>query len=529
VNANAPATIAPRIEGTSFIGFQRGTGTQPAGHSLNPATGAVLEPAFISALPGEVDRACRLAGEAFRLYSKFPAPKRSGFLRAIAANIEALGDALTDRMSAETALPVARVQGERARTCMQLRMFADVIEEGSWLDARIDTADPARQPLPKPDMRSMLRPIGPVAVFCAGNFPLAYSVAGGDTASVLAAGCPVIVNAHSGHMGTAELVGGAVVSAAQATRMPEGVFSLVFGAGYEVGQMLVRHPAVRGVGFTGSRRGGRAIMDIAAARTRPIPVYAEMSSVNPVFILPNTLRENWGTIAAGLYGSVTGGVGQFCTKPGLVFLPAGREADQFLEKLSTLMLGTSCTPMLNAGIAENFSTRRSQLAAVPAVKLVAEGAGEQAALFETTAQAFLENGVLHEEIFGPSTLVVLCNGEPDMMKCAQALEGQLTATIHASKSDFDSFGHLSDVLRDKAGRLIWNGFPTGLEVTHATGHGGPYPATSDGRSTSVGSAAITRWARIVCFQNHPNELLPLELQDANPAGIPRKVNGVPQK
>ncbi|MGI8604182.1 MAG: aldehyde dehydrogenase (NADP(+)) [Verrucomicrobiales bacterium] len=517
--------MSATLLGTSIIGFQRGQGSETAGHSINAATNEQMEPEFKAALPREIDRACRLADQAFPAFAARPAKDRAEFLRSVAVSIQDIGVALLERMILETGLPMARAEAERGRTCAQLKLFADVIEEGSWVDARIETALPDRQPMPKPDLRSMLRPIGPVAVFCPANFPLAYSVAGGDTASAFAAGCPVVVNAHSGHFGTAELVGAAIMRAARETNMPEGTFSLVFGRGHEAGQTLLRHPALCGVGFTGSRRGGRALMDLAAARPVPIPVYAEMSSVNPIFILPGALQERWGVIATGLHASVTTGVGQFCTKPGLVFIPAGKEADQFLDKLESLFSTTQAAPMLNAGIAENFEQGRSRLASLPAVKTVCQGAAGQAALFETTAQTFIENGVLHQEVFGPSTLVILCHGEADMIKCTAAIEGQLTATVHAADADFPTFERLSGILQGKAGRLIWNGYPTGLEVGHATVHGGPYPATSDGRTTSVGSAAIARWVRALGFQNYLPRLLPPELQDENPLNIWRLVNG----
>jgi len=513
------------LAGKSIIGFTRGAGSEVAGSAVNPVDGRVLEPAYVAATEAEVARAGDLAGAAFPLYSALSPRKRAGFLRAIAMQIEGLGAVLVERMMEETALPAGRVEGERGRTCGQLRMFAELIEEGSWADVRIETARPDRTPLPKPDLRSMLVASGPVVVFCAGNFPLAFSVAGGDTASALAAGCPVIVNAHSGHPGTAELVGLAVMEAARETGMPEGVFSLVYGGGYGVGEALVRHPAVRGVGFTGSRAGGTALAAIAASRPVPIPVFAEMSSVNPVFVLDHALRERWGAIATGLHASVTGGVGQFCTKPGLVFITAGKEADQFVAKLGSLVAATPACPMLNAGISENFASRRSRLGSIATVQAVAEGVDQQAGVFLTTARAWRKNGVLHDEVFGPTTLVVLCENDADLIKSAQALEGQLTATVHAEAADTDVERALLPVLARKAGRVIHNGFPTGVEVCHAMVHGGPFPATTDSRTTSVGSAAITRWTRAVCFQSMPAGLLPAELQDGNPRKLWRLVNG----
>jgi NADP-dependent aldehyde dehydrogenase len=523
--AGTMGTMSVTLTGKSIIGYARGTGVVPAGRGRNPALGEELEPEYVSATESEVERAGDLAAAAFPAFSSLSPRRRAGFLRAVATQIEGLGAELVERMTAETGLPAARVEGERGRTCGQLRMFAELIEDGSWAEVRIETARPDRAPLPKPDLRSMLVPSGPVAVFCAGNFPLAFSVAGGDTASALAAGCPVVVNAHSGHPGTAEMVGLAVVEAARETGMPEGVFSLLYGAGHAVGQALVRHPAIRGVGFTGSRAGGTALMALAASRPVPIPVFAEMSSVNPVFVLDHALRERWGAIAAGLHGSVTGGVGQFCTKPGLVFLNAGREADQFVAKLGSLVAATAACPMLNQAIADNFATRRSRLGSMAAVQVVAEGVDHQAGVFLTTARSWRKNGVLHEEVFGPSTLVVLCENDADLVRSAEALEGQLTATVHAEAADSDVARALLPVLARKAGRVVHNGFPTGVEVCHAMVHGGPFPATSDGRTTSVGSAAITRWTRAVCFQNTPASLLPAELQDGNPRKLWRLVDG----
>ncbi len=508
-----------------MIGWARGGGSDVAGRGVNPVDGGVLEPEFLAATEAEVARAGDLAASAFPQYAALSPRKRAGFLRAVATRVEGMGPALVERVTAETGLPAARVEGERGRTCGQLRMFADLIEEGSWADVRIETARPERTPVPKPDVRSMLVPSGPVAVFCAGNFPLAYSVAGGDTASALAAGCPVVVNAHGGHPGTSEMVGLAVVEAARETGMPEGVFSLVFGAGHGVGQQLVRHPEIRGVGFTGSRAGGTALMALAAARAVPIPVFAEMSSVNPVFVLEGALRERWGAIATGLHASVILGAGQFCTKPGLVFVAAGREADQFVAKLGSLVAATPCVAMLNREIAENFATRRSRLGSMTSVQVVAEGMEQQAGVFVTTSRAWRKNGLLHEEVFGPAVLVVLCENEADVIAAAEALEGQLTATVHAEAADSDLVRGLLPVLAHKAGRVIHNGYPTGVEVCHAMVHGGPFPATSDGRTTSVGSAAIARWTRAVCFQNMPAGLLPAELQDGNPRKLWRLVDG----
>lgn len=513
------------LQGTSIIGQGRGQGTDLAGYARAAHDNSPLDPPYLATTRTELEEACRLAREAFPIYSALPAQLRGAFLREIANGLEAIEADLIERIGLETALPPARVQAENARTRFQLRMFADLIEEGSWIDARIEQGDPTRTPLPKPELRSMLIPLGPVAVFCAGNFPLAYSVAGGDTASALAAGCPVIVNAHHGHFGTAEMVGTVIQQASAKTGMPPGVFSLIYGAGVELGQLLVQHPAIKAVGFTGSLAGGRALADLAASRPNPIPVYAEMSSVNPFFILPTALRERWGDIATGLHASITNGAGQFCTKPGLIFVPAGREADQFVAKLASLISATPATTLLNAGIAANYANRRARLSSLATIQTVAEGHDGQAALYLTTARAFRENGVMHEEVFGPAALIIACDGTADMAACAESLAGQLTATVHAEPADDAAARELLFILASRAGRLIYNGYPTGLEVGPATVHGGPYPATTDGRTTSVGTAAITRWARPIAFQNLPEAMLPSPIRNANPRGRWRLING----
>jgi NADP-dependent aldehyde dehydrogenase len=458
----------------------------------------------------ELDRAAALAEAARIPYGHVSGREKAAFLRRIADNIEALGDDLPNRASLETGLPTVRFEGERGRTCAGLRMFADLVEEGEWVDARFDAPDPERRPVPKPDVRSMLRPIGPVAVFCASNFPLAYSVAGGDTASALAAGCPVIVNAHFAHPGTAELVGTAVSNAVRECGLPEGVFSLIFSKGYEIGQALVRHTSVKAVGFTGSRTGGRALMDIAAARPEPIPVYAEMSSVNPIFILPAALEERAESIAAGLHASVTTGAGQFCTKPGLVFVSESARTDEFIESFRGLIGETPEHPLLTEGIRDNFQ----RLCGARGIEASATGVGYavNASVWVTEAADFLANPRLAEEIFGPTTLLIKIGRREDLLKIAGKLEGQLTATVHATREELASHADLIAVLETKAGRLIWNGYPTGVEVGPAIVHGGPYPATSDSRTSSVGTRAIDRFCRYVCYQNFPDEGLPEELR-----------------
>ncbi len=520
--------MATDLIGTSIIGFSRGEQTGDGFTAFDPSTGNAVEPKFYSASLNELERAAALADDARLAYAAVNPASRAKFLRAIADNIEALGDALIKRASLETSLPNSRFEGERARTCGQLRMFADLLDEGSWVDARIDHAIPERQPVPKPDVRSMLKPIGPVAVFCASNFPLAYSVAGGDTASALAAGCPVIVNGHTAHPGTAELVGSAVSKAVRDHGMPEGTFSLLFSSGYEIGQALVKHPAIKGVGFTGSRKGGRALMDIAAARPEPIPIYTEMSSVNPTFILPNAVKERGDEIVKGLHASVTGGVGQFCTKPGLVFIP--NDADKFVADLNSQITATEPSPLLTGGIQKAYvSANRKRAAEVDNTAANESpdlpGFAVNPSAFETTAVEFLNTPDLNEEIFGPTTLLIRSNDHDELLQIARSLEGQLTASVHGTEQDLAEYADLIAILETKAGRLIFNGFSTGVEVCPSMVHGGPYPATSDARSTAVGTRAITRFARLVCYQNFPQSALPDELKDGNPLGIWRMVDG----
>lgn len=518
------------LTGTSIIGFERGEATGNTFRAFNPQTGLTVGPDFHSAMLAELDHAADLTDRARIPFGKTSGTARAKCLRAVADNIEALGDDLIERASLETALPNARFVGERGRTCAQLRMFADLLDEGSWVDARIDHAIPDRQPLPKPDVRSLLRPIGPVAVFCASNFPLAYSVAGGDTASAFAAGCPVIVNAHVAHPGTAELVGSAFAKAVRDCGMPEGTFSLLFSDGYEIGQALVNHPSIKAVGFTGSRRGGRALMDIAAARPEPIPVYTEMSSVNPTFILPSAVAERGEALVSGLHASVTGGVGQFCTKPGLVFLPESPGSDSFISDFRSQISETAVAPLLTGGIQNAYSEmsehRRGQVDAFSAnPENNLPGFAVNPSVFETSAIEFLNTPDLNEEIFGPTTLLIRSSKHDELLDIARSLEGQLTASVHGNESDLIEYADLIAILETKVGRLIFNGFSTGVEVCPSMVHGGPYPATSDSRSTAVGSRAITRFARLVCFQNFPDAALPDELKESNPLGIRRMVDG----
>ena len=522
-----------KLEGLSIIGYGRILPSGKPTPAVNPATGAALEPGYFHATAADVEGAVQLAAKAFAEYGHWPAARRAKLLRRIADLIEANAPAIQERANQETALPPARLQGETARTCGQLRLFASLIESGWWLDARIDRGDPQRKPVPKPDVRSLLAPLGPVVVFSSSNFPLAFSVAGGDTAAALAAGCPVIVKPHHGHPGTSELVGLAVQQAARECGAPDGVFSMLYGAGREVGIALVKHPLVSAVGFTGSRSGGRALMDAAAARPTPIPVYAEMGSINPVFLLPGALQQNAETVASGLQASVTLGVGQFCTNPGLVFAENNSVTDAFLSQLQALMASTPAGTMLTAGLCAAYRKGVERFAAASGVRRAAGGgagsaggnAQADAALFVTSGETFLNNRGLMDEVFGPSTLVVQCGSREQMLQAARALEGQLTATVHGTSEDLAANRELISILETKAGRLIFNGFPTGVEVCHAMTHGGPYPATADGRSTSVGTRAIERFARPVCYQNFPDAALPDELKDSNPLGIWRLVDG----
>ena len=519
------------LKGLSIIGQGRAQPQGGATTAVNPATGAAFAPDYFWATTQDVERAAQLAGQAFAEYGRWPAKRRAGLLRRIAELFEANAAAIQERANLETGLPLGRLQGETARTCGQLRLFATLIEEGWWLDARIDHADPNRKPLPKPDVRSCLAPLGPVVVFSSSNFPFAFSVAGGDTASALAAGCPVIVKPHQGHLGTSELVGLLVQQAAKDCGAPEGVFSMLYGSGREVGIALVKHPLVKAVGFTGSRSGGRALMDAAASRPEPIPVYAEMSSINPVFLLPGALQQNAETLAAGLHASVTLGVGQFCTNPGLVFVEAGADAERFLQKLAALMAATPSGTMLTAELCASYKRGAAKLAAAPGVKQIASvttaaGAAQAgAALFVADGKTFLGNHSLMDEVFGPSTLVVQCASRAEMIVAVERLEGQLTATVHGSPEELAASRDLLALLENRAGRLVFNSFPTGVEVCHAMNHGGPYPSTSDGRSTSVGTRAISRFARPVCYQGFPDAALPDELKEANPLGLWRLVDG----
>lgn len=519
----------PLLQGLSLLGSQFG---EPGVHTFqgrNPATGEALSPRFHRAQPEELTQAVALAQQAAPRYAALGGALHGAFLRGIAERLEGLADALSSLTPQETGLPEARIRGELSRTTGQLRLFASLAEEGSWVDARLDSADPARQPQARPALRSMLQALGPVAVFGASNFPLAFSVAGGDTASALAAGCPVVVKAHPAHPGTSELVGRAIIEAARALDLPEGVFSLLFDDGIGIGQALVRHPDIKAVGFTGSLRAGRALMDIAAARPCPIPVYAEMGSVNPLVILPHALARHAEAIADGLAASVTLGVGQFCTCPGLVLALEGEGYQRLRERLVSKLALVGTAPMLTAGMAAAYQdgvASRSQQPGVSQLLGTSAAPGHAGpALLEVKAGSLLAEPALAHELFGPTCLLVACQNKDELLTVLAQLEGQLTITLHAEAGELTGWTGLPALLASKAGRLLFGGFPTGVEVGHAMVHGGPYPAAADSRSTSVGAAAMLRFARPVCYQNWPENLLPPALQAANPLGLWRQVNG----
>ena len=518
------------IQGEMIIGRRVVRGGAGTVRAFNPATREQMEPAFGLATEDDVASACALAEDAFDAYRGLPLEQRARFLETIADRIMDIGPALIERASAESGLPVARLEGERGRTCNQLRLFAKVVRDGHFLDATLDSALPQRTP-PRSDLRMRRIGLGPVAVFGASNFPLAFSVAGGDTASALAAGCPVVVKAHSAHLGTSELVGKAVRQAAEDCGMPDGVFSLLIGEGRVAGQALAAHPAIKAVGFTGSRQGGLALVRTANARKEPIPVYAEMSSINPVFLLPGALTAGGAKLAGAFVDSLTLGVGQFCTNPGLVIGLAGKDLDAFRASAAEALGAKGAGTMLTAGIHQAYVDAVGRRHGIANVELVAQGGGEgagcaaQAALYATDAATYLASPALDEEIFGPASLVVACRDEAELLAVARHLEGQLTATVHATGADRELAAQLLPALERKAGRVLFNGWPTGVEVSHAMVHGGPFPATSDSRTTSVGATAIDRFLRPVCYQDVPADLLPDALRDDNPLGLARTVDG----
>ena len=477
----------------------------------------------------EINESLEKAWKAFHIYRKYPLTRRAEFMKAIAREIEETGPLLVQTAMKETNLPEPRLNGERARTIFQLNSYADACKRGDWLEARIDTALSERTP-PKPDIRKMLTPLGPVVVFGASNFPFAYSTAGGDTACAFAAGCPVLLKAHPAHAETSELVAKAILRAISATGMPDGLFTHIHGTGFEVGRALVEHPLTKAVGFTGSFQGGKALYDLAAKRMEPIPVFSEMGSINPVFLLPDKLAADPEWIANLLSSSITLSVGQFCTNPGLVIGEGGAELDQFVRLLGEGIKKVAPGTMLHPGIAKAFKEKRRAALSQPSVHTVAVSAydaGENQGIptiAETDAETFLDNPLLHQEVFGPYSLVVRCRNREEMQQVADRLEGQLTSSLMATEADIISREELVESIKNRCGRLILNGVPTGVEVCLSMQHGGPYPATTDSRYTSVGADGIKRFARPIAYQNWPDQLLPEELQNTNPLGIWRTVN-----
>ena len=514
---------------SSIIGFSRGDASAQTFKAVNPLNNLSIDVNYAMASEEEVDEACRLASGASLEMAQFSGSKKAEFLRELADGIDGIVEELVPVMTAETGLPEPRVRAETGRTSGQLRMFAKLVEAGHWVDARIDRAQPDRQPLPKPDLRAMLRPVGPVAVFCASNFPLAFSVAGGDSASAWAAGCPVIVKAHHAHPGTALLVGNVVVATLKKCNWPEGAFSLLFGEGRTVGQSLVKNKSIKAVGFTGSRSGGRALFDLANAREEPIPVFAEMSSVNPIFILPGMKPEGIDGFSTGLAGSATLAVGQFCTNPGIVFHPAGEFGEQLKSAYVEKMKNVDAGVMLHQGICDSYNQGVQKLTSCDGVTVEyrfdnsAEGEGSRAGpcVLSTSVKEFIADPAMMDEVFGPSTLLVAYNDLGQLLEVVSTMEGQLTASVFGVQEDLKNDQGLVDHLETIAGRILFNQFPTGVEVCESVVHGGPYPATTDGRSTSVGTGAILRFARPVCYQGFPDEWLPDELKEGNPLGLQR--------
>jgi alpha-ketoglutaric semialdehyde dehydrogenase len=518
----------PTVLGHNFIAGARSALGQPLHKSLDATTGEALPYEFYQATDGEIDAAVSAADAAFPVYRQLSPARRAEFLDAIADELDQLGDDFVAIVCQETALPAARIQGERGRTSGQMRLFAKVLRRGDFLGARIDLALPDRKPLPRVDLRQYRIGVGPVAVFGASNFPLAFSTAGGDTASALAAGCPVVFKAHSGHMATADLVGCAIIRAAEKTGMPKGVFNMIFGSG--VGEGLVKHPAIQGVGFTGSLSGGNALCKMAAERAQPIPVFAEMSSINPVILLPGALASRGETVAKELAASVAMGGGQFCTNPGLVIGVRSAELSTFLGHLQEHLGAQAPQTLLNAGGLKSYAKGVAHLHAHPGVTHLAgntqEGQQAQSQLFKADVSLLLEGDeLLQEEVFGPTTIVVEVADDAELERALLGLRGQLTATLIGEPQDLQKYQWLVPLLECKVGRILVNGYPTGVEVSDAMVHGGPYPATSDARGTSVGTLAIDRFLRPVCYQNYPDALLPEALRNANPLGLQRLVNG----
>jgi len=519
------------ITGKNYIGNQLSAKGSKTFKTFNPLLNIENQWEITEASQDEVNQAAELATEAFKTYSKTSGAKKAQFLRAIADEIEALGDELLQVYSSESGLPNGRAMGERGRTLGQLRAFANHVEEGNWVDASIDTAQPDRKPLPKVDLRKMNVPLGPVVVFGASNFPFAFSTAGGDTAAALASGCPVIVKSHPMHAATGEMVSSAVIKAAEKTGMPNGVFSNLNSSGIEVGQQLVQHPKVKAVGFTGSIHGGRALYDLAAKRDEPIPVFAEMGSINPVVILPQALNNRAETIAKTYAGSITLGTGQFCTNPGLIIGVKSAGLTSFVNTLAEEIVKVEPSCMLHPNIAGAYETNKSKALSQSGIKVLAGYENDvepnYARQVVTTVEGdtFLNNPTLHHEVFGPFSLVVQCEDKQQLEDIISNLEGQLTGTIISDHNEVAEYSNVVNALQNRVGRIIFNGVPTGVEVCPSMLHGGPYPASTDSRFTAVGVDSIKRFVRPFSFQDWPNDLLPDELKNENPLEITRNVNG----
>ena len=522
------------INGAILVGAEERQAAGNGFEAIDPASGEALGPRFAEAGAADVADACALAAAASSALRDLSPDDRAAFLERVADAIAAIGDELIERAMAETRLPRARLEGERGRTIGQLRLFATVVREGGWMDVTIDPAMPDRQPLPRPDLRRVNIGVGPVAVFGASNFPLAFSVAGGDTASAFAAGCPVVVKGHPAHPGTGEIVARAVRQAVADSGLPAGVFSYLPGTTNALGGALVADPNIKAVGFTGSRGGGLALVAIANARPEPIPVFAEMSSINPVILFPAAARARGEALGQAFVASLTQGAGQFCTNPGLVIALAGSDLDAFERAAAAALNAAAPQHMLTPGIHQAFAGGVAALEGHAAVTALARGpVGDgvnqaQGALFATDAAAFAADPALGHEVFGSSSIVVRAADMDAVATLVRGLEGQLTATLLFDEEDEPLVAPLLPLLAEKAGRILANGWPTGVEVSHAMVHGGPFPATSDARTTSVGALAIARFLRPVCYQNLPDRLLPAALRDANPCNVARRVDGTMQ-
>ncbi len=518
------------ITGKNYIGNQTsGKGTKTY-KTFNPQLNIENSNVFFEATADEINEAVALATKAFKTFRTISGVQKAKFLNAIADEILALDDELIQTYCSESGLPEGRAKGERGRTIFQLRSFAELVQEGSWVEASIDTAQPDRTPIPKPDVRKMMVPLGTVAVFGASNFPLAYSTAGGDTAAALAAGCPVIVKSHPMHAGTGELVASAIIKAATKTGMPNGVFSNLNSSGIEVGIQLVQHPDVKAVGFTGSIRGGRALYDIAAQREEPIPVFAEMGSINPVIMLPEALHKRGESLARTYASSITVGSGQFCTNPGLLLGIKGESLSNFIQNLASEIVEIEPSCMLHPNIVGAYESNKAKALAQPELSVIADYATDvqtnyaRQAITTVEGKSFMENTTLHHEVFGPFSMVVQCEDAKQLETIISNLEGQLTGTVIAENNEASNYTNVIAALKNRVGRIIFNGVPTGVEVCPSMVHGGPYPASSDNRFTAVGINSINRWVRPFCYQDWPSDLLPEELKNENPLGINRLIN-----